>query len=156
MKKYLKLFLGFIIFVGCSNHELVRSKKDIVVKVNYLPFPIETYVPVTMSNIGTMQPKEIYLTKEEVNNIYEVFQRVSPIPIFDYGAVRLKIAIPNKKEIYIEQTGVVLNGEEVEKINIEGLKKLEKIFNIDLDSNMASKLGLLGGTKKKTVVNYYE
>jgi hypothetical protein len=156
MKKYLKLFLGFIIFVGCSNHELVRSKKDIFVKVYYLPFPIATYVPVTMSNIGTGQPKEIYLTKEEVNDIYEVFQRVSPMPIFTDATVRLKIAIPNKKDIYIEQTGVVLNGEEVQKINIEGLKKLEKIFNIDLNSNQVSELGLLGGTKKKTVVNYYE
>ena len=156
MKKYLKFFLGFIIFVGCSNHELVRSKKDIVIKVNYLPFAIDTYVPVTTSNIGIKQSKKIYLTKEEVNNIYEVFQRVSPMPMFKNEKVRLKIAISNKKDIYIEETGVVLNGEEVQKINIEGLKKLEKIFNIDLDSNMASKLGLLGGTKKKTVVNYYE
>jgi len=139
IKKAIVISFSFFLLLGCINKE-TKVKGDILVKVNYLSFTISTYSPVTTSTIGTGQSKEIYLTKEEVNNIYEVFQRVSPMPIFTDATVRLKIAIPNKKDIYIEETGVVLNGEEVEKINIEGLKKLEKIFNIDLNSKMASKL----------------
>lgn len=134
-KKYLKFILYFLFFLGCSHNNEV-TKGNIPVKINYLPFAIDTYVPVTTSNIETKQSKLIYLTQKEIENIYEVFKKVSPIPTFKNKNVRLRIAIPDREVIYIESSGEVLDGQNIKKIDNVGLKTLEDILNVDLKSNL--------------------
>ena len=136
IKKAIVISFSFFLLLGCINNKEVKVKRDILVKVNHLSFPISTYSPVTISRIGNMPMKSIYLTDKEVKNIYSILKKVSPAPIFTNATIRLKIDIPTREMIYIEKDGIAQIGKTTRKIDINGLKKLEKILDIDLGSSL--------------------
>jgi len=147
MKKYLWISLCFVILSGCSKNRVEKNEEKIIVKVNYMMFAVDTYAPITATTIRTVSPKNISLTKKEIETVYKVFKKTIPIPKFDDYRLRLRIAIPNKEIIFLDATGVVLDGKEVKKIDILGLKTLENIFNIDLGSEIGFYSEKMGSEK---------
>jgi len=147
MKKYLWISLCFVILSGCSKNRVEKNEEKIIVKVNYMMFAVDTYAPITATTIRTVSPKNISLTKKEIETVYKVFKKIIPIPKFDDYRLRLRIAIPNKEIIFLDATGVVLDGKEVKKIDILGLKTLENIFNIDLGSEIGFYSEKIGSEK---------
>ena len=99
-------------------------------------FRINTYVPITRTRIRTLSSKNISLTKKEIESVYKVFKKTTPIPKLDEKMIRLRIAIPNKKVIFLDRRGIVLDGKEVKKLDILGLKTLENIFKVNLGSDL--------------------
>jgi len=138
IKKYLWISLCFIIVAGCSKNRVEKNEEKVIVKINYTMFRIDTYVPITRTRIRTLSSKNISLTKKEIESVYKVFKKTTPIPKLDEHMIRLRIAIPNKEIIFLDRRGVVLDGKEVKKIDILGLKTLENIFKV----NLGSELGL--------------
>ena len=136
IKKAIVISFSFFLLLGCINNKEAKVKGDILVKVNYLSFSICTYSAVTIATIENMTMKSIYLTDKEVENIYSVLKKVSPAPIFTGGRVRLKIDIPTREMIYIQKDGIAQVGKTTRKIDINGLKKLEKILGINLGSSL--------------------
>jgi len=147
MKKYLWISLCFIILSGCSTNQVEKNEEKIIVKINYMMFATDTYAPITTARMRTINPKNISLTKKEIETLYTVFKKTLPTPKFDGYMLRLRIAIPNKKVIFLDATGVVLDGKEVKKIENSGLKTLENI----LDVNLSSEIGLYGEDDKPKV-----
>ena len=147
MKKYLWISLCFIILSGCSTNKVEKNEEKIIVKINYMMFATDTYAPITTARMRTINPKNISLTKKEIETLYTVFKKTLPTPKFDGYMLRLRIAIPNKKVIFLDATGVVLDGKEVKKIENSGLKTLENI----LDVNLGSEIGLYGSNDKPKV-----
>ena len=125
------LILLIIHLLGCTHNV---GKQNEVVEVNYLSFQIETYSPVTTESISTTTYKKIFLNKKEIIEIYALLKQVKSPLTFHNQKVRLKMLMPNKEIIYIEKDGTVLIGKNVKKIDMKGLKKLEKILDIDLGS----------------------
>ena len=136
MKKYLWMSLCFVILFGCSKNKVQKNEEKVIVKINYMMFAVDTYVPVTTTTIGTISSKNISLTKKEIETLYKVFKKTKPIHEFDDQRVRLRIAIPNKKIIFVESSGVVLDGKKVKKIDILGLRTLENILEVNLGSEV--------------------
>lgn len=153
--KYLTSIISIVILLGCTHSKPLKlsAKNDekVIVKINYMMFAVDTYVPITKTTIRTLSSKNISLTKKEIKTIYKVFKKTIPIPKFDDQMIRLRIAIPNKEMIFLDATGVVLDGKEVKKIDILGLKTLENIFDIKLGSEIGlySKPQGTGGTRVK-------
>jgi len=147
MKKYLWISLCFIILSGCSTNKVEKNEEKIIVKINYMMFATDTYSAITTARIRTINPKNISLTKKEIETLYTVFKKTIPTPKFDDYMVRLSIAIPNQKIIFLDATGVVLDGKEIKKIDISGLKTLENILNV----NLGSEIGLYGEDDKPKV-----
>jgi len=147
MKKYLWISLCFIILSGCSTNQVEKNEEKIIVKINYMMFAVDTYAPITTARMRTINAKNISLTKKEIETLYTVFKKTIPTPKFDGYMVRLRIEIPNKKIIFLDATGVVLDGKEVKKIDNLGLKTLENI----LDVNLGSEIGLYGAEDKPKV-----
>ena len=131
--------------MGCSKNKVQKNEEKTIVKINYMMFAVDTYVPVTTTTIRTISSKNISLTKKEIETLYKVFNKTTPIPEFDNQMARLRIAIPNKKIIFLDATGVVLDGKEVKKIDILGLKTLENILEV----NLGSKIGLYSKQENK-------
>ena len=136
IKKYLWISLCFFILSGCSKNKVEKNEEKVIVKINYITFAIDTYVPITAKTIGTLSLKNISLTKKEIETLYKVFKKTIPAPKLDDYMIRLRIAIPNKEIILLDATGVVLDGKEVKKIDISGLKTLENILKIKLGSEL--------------------
>ena len=131
LKKYSALLLFVISLLGCTN-SVVKSERNEVVEINYISFSVETYSPVKRLDMSKMTYKKIFLNKQEVIQIYDLLKKVSSSIVFRNKKVRLKILMPNKDIVYIEQSGIVSIGEDTRKIDKNGLKTLEKIFSIDL------------------------
>jgi len=133
-KKYSILIVLIIYLLGCTHNV---EKQNEVVEVNYLSFQIETYSPVTTESISNTTYKKIFLNKKEIIEIYALLKQVKSPLTFYNNKVRLKMLMPNKEIIYIEKDGTVLIGKIVKKLDMKGLKKLEKILDIDLGSKVS-------------------
>ena len=142
MKKYILINILLLVLMGCSKNKVEKNEERTIVKINYMMFAVDTYVSVTTTTIRTVSPKNISLTKKEIETLYKVLKKTTPMPKFDEYMVRLRIAIPNKKIIFLDANGVVLDGKEVKQIDILGLKTIENILEV----NLGSEIGLYSST----------
>lgn len=125
------LLLGlFLNFNGGNTKEMKHVDKEAIMKIYFIPFEIETYVPVTILNIEDSSIYELRFVKEhifctELRNLLESNKVNNKI---DNKAIRLKVEFTREKNVYyVDQKGVVLkNNETYYQLSKKAMQKIEK------------------------------
>lgn len=123
MQKLLTLAVVFILSVlsmACEGEEPVA-------KICYVPFGVETYVPMTVANIDShcSHVGELDTHDREYLGIQSLIQRAKAGSFKD-GLVRAKIAVPGSDPIYIDNDGGVKMGASQYHLDASGLSKVKK------------------------------
>ena len=144
MRKPLWIFI-FVLILGVTDNiwamgkmsikETVDSTKNANISdennlmIFYLPFVLETYMPVTTKNIESLSEckKRILKTSKEASALTKILDR--PVEgSFDRYKVRLKIKGLSTDPVYIDQKGGCLIGVRPSQLSKENFKHLENLM----------------------------
>jgi hypothetical protein len=114
------------------NSEMTNNKGRPSMKIYFVPFEIETYVPITMNDIESKSKYEIWFYGEHAfcNKIQRLLESNKTNAKIDNKVIRLKVEIFKNEGIiayYVDQEGVVVkNKEETFYLSKDKLKTIEK------------------------------
>ncbi len=118
-----KMFASIIMFVLISFSECALGEE--LMKIYYIPFRNQTYLPVTVENI---EEKSLYTFNVPAHSdlAIELTKLLnSDIPgVFDYYRVRLKM-VKGNTSYYVDTKGNIINiSNKISKTNVEDLKSV--------------------------------
>ena len=98
------------------------------IEFNYLPFNVETYAPVKISDMNKMKHIKKSFTLEQINQIYKILFTAKPNAKFDNKVVRLKMKMQHGEVIYVDREGVVVRGDNFTQLDKENFERLKGIL----------------------------
>ncbi len=119
------ILLCMLFLFNCENKE----GKVINVDFFYIPFGVETYIPVTISNIEKQgKKKNHYPLKENNFKSMLLLLKNAKHGHFDDQYIRLKIISPKREIVYIDNNGGFRFNSEDKKLDSKTFLKLKKII----------------------------
>lgn len=149
-------FLRVLVFFSMAMSASAGLAGHRTLRVSYMPFDMETFVPVTMANIENVSPCKFSLGLED-SRVKAIFSVISPVStkgirLFDSDSIRLKVDGLNGRVIYIDKYGSYLvEGEALGgkipdglffsfKSNVEQLAVSEGCADTGVDSSISGKM----------------
>ena len=101
----------------------------VIVKLCYIPLGVDTYVPMTVTNIDKhcSYVGELGINDKKYTEIQSIIKKAS-VGSFADEFVRVKITVSENEQIYIDNYGGVNVGNAQYKIDTSGLMRIKKIL----------------------------
>lgn len=106
-----------------------EENMNTLAEIYYVPIGVETYVPMTIENI-----EQHYARHSKLSVDSKAFKKlistleISDDGIFDFTKVRVKIILPNKETIFIDNSGALSSKYSNRKIDNNALEKVKNIL----------------------------
>lgn len=108
-------FWRLVLILTIMSYMLFQSTRtamsaEILMKIYFIPFAIETYVPVTESNIEDTSIYAIWFTQQHpfISRLHKLLQSKRITGKMDNRVVRLKVEFVKENEVfYVDRDGIV-------------------------------------------------
>ncbi len=131
MKIRIYLFLVFSLFgSGC----IAQSEYMNYSKIYYVPIGVETYIPVTTSNIEELAVKIGRLEDKYVRQFVRLLEEAKA-GSFDSEYVRAKLIVPKVGIIYLDNKGGAMYSQDQKTLDLESLAEIKELFESNLVEN---------------------
>ena len=127
MQKLLSLFVALAVVFFLST---AHGSENTMVRICYVPFGVETYVPMTVANIDShcSHVGELDMHDKKYLDIQSLIRKAG-VGSFKDEFVRVKIAVPGSDHIYIDNYGGVKIGGYQCHLDASTLSKVGKILD---------------------------